>query len=60
MQLTLTALNLSRTAYASFTLDAMNFFIEYDFSPVNTAAKGGGRFTCQLLNKVSFPLIELT
>ena len=52
-QLTITALNLSRTAYASFALDSRGFFISYDFkgSPAGTA-KGADRFTCQLLNKV--------
>lgn len=52
LQLTLTALNLSRTAYASFALDARSFFVSYEFK--NTlSVKGGDRFTCQLLNKVS-------
>ncbi|KXL50958.1 hypothetical protein M433DRAFT_149219 [Acidomyces richmondensis BFW] len=50
-KLTITALNLSRTAYASFTLDATKFFVDYNFSPVNSRVKGGDRFTCQLLNK---------
>ncbi|KAK4494038.1 hypothetical protein PRZ48_015225 [Zasmidium cellare] len=45
-KLTLTALNLSRTAYASFSLDARQFFISYDFN-----ASAGDRFTCQLYNK---------
>lgn len=49
-KLTITALNLSRTAYASFSLDARTFFIEYVFNgKPNT--KGLDRFTCQLLNK---------
>lgn len=50
-QLTITALNLSRTAYASFALDARSFFIDYEFGG-SSATKGGDRFTCQLLNKV--------
>ena len=49
-KLTITALNLSRTAYASFSLDAKSFFINYDFKS-KPAMKGGDRFTCQLLNK---------
>lgn len=49
-QLTFTALNSSRTAYASFSLDAKQFFIDYDFD-VNNAASAGDRFTCQLYNK---------
>lgn len=52
-KLTLTALNSSRTAYASFALDAKTFFINYDFD-VRHASSGGDRFTCQLFNKVSF------
>ncbi|KAK5718637.1 hypothetical protein LTR15_008370 [Elasticomyces elasticus] len=53
-KLTVTALNLSKTAYAAFALDAKTFFIDYDFSASsNTSAKTADRFTCQLLNKVS-------
>ncbi|WPH02781.1 Rad9-domain-containing protein [Acrodontium crateriforme] len=48
--LTITALNLSRTAYASFALDAKTFFISYDFQ-ATSSLKNGDRFTCQLLNK---------
>ncbi|KAM3421792.1 DNA repair protein rad9 [Cercospora zeina] len=47
---TLTALNSSRTAYASFALDATSFFIDYDFD-ANNQASGGDRFTCQLNNR---------
>ncbi|KAF2211001.1 hypothetical protein CERZMDRAFT_112831 [Cercospora zeae-maydis SCOH1-5] len=47
---TLTALNSSRTAYASFALDATSFFIDYDFD-ANSQASGGDRFTCQLNNR---------
>ncbi|KAF2772848.1 hypothetical protein EJ03DRAFT_171613 [Teratosphaeria nubilosa] len=52
-KLSLTALNLSRTAYASFAFEAKAFFIEYRFSPSSssTSTMGGDRFTCQLLNK---------
>ncbi|KAF2725058.1 Rad9-domain-containing protein [Polychaeton citri CBS 116435] len=48
--LTLTALNLSRTAYASFALDANTFLLEYKFHPVSSV-RGNDRFTCQLYNK---------
>ncbi|PPJ57376.1 hypothetical protein CBER1_01424 [Cercospora berteroae] len=51
---TLTALNSSRTAYASFALDARSFFLDYDFdanSQASGQASGGDRFTCQLYNK---------
>ncbi|KAK5169586.1 uncharacterized protein LTR77_005563 [Saxophila tyrrhenica] len=50
VQLTFTALNLSRTAYASFALDSRSFFINYEFQG-SGAAKDGDRFTCQILNK---------
>lgn len=56
-QLTITALNLSRTAYAAFALDSRSFFISYDFrgggGGSSSSVKGGDRFTCQLLNKVN-------
>lgn len=51
-QLTLTALNSSRTAYASFSLDANSFFLVYDFNVRKTQGRSD-RFTCQLFNKVS-------
>ncbi len=53
-QLTITALNLSKTAYAAFALDARTFFIDYHFS-ASSSAETGDRFTCQLLNKVRIP-----
>ncbi|KAI7190434.1 Rad9-domain-containing protein [Hortaea werneckii] len=49
-KLIITALNLSRTAYASFALDAKVFFLEYQFR-ASSSSNGGDRFTCQLLNK---------
>ncbi|KAK4619625.1 DNA repair protein rad9 [Fulvia fulva] len=49
-KLTLTALNSSRTAYASFALHARAFFLDYDFKS-NNAGSGGDRFTCQLYNR---------
>jgi cell cycle checkpoint control protein RAD9A len=56
-QLSITALNLSRTAYASFALGARSFFIDYEFQGT-VSAKGGDRFTCQVLNKVGACLIS--
>ncbi|KAH9844820.1 rad9 protein [Teratosphaeria destructans] len=51
-QLSLTALNLSRTAYASFAFEAKAFLNDYRFSPSSSSTStGGDRFTCQLLNK---------
>lgn len=54
-QLTLTALNSSRTAYASFSLDPRTFFINYNFDVRNPPGKSD-RFTCQLYNRVSLHL----
>jgi cell cycle checkpoint control protein RAD9A len=51
-------LNLSKTAYASFSFDAESFFISYSFNIVQ-ASTSGDRFTCQLLNKVSCGVIAL-
>ncbi|KAK5118044.1 hypothetical protein LTR62_004090 [Meristemomyces frigidus] len=49
-KLTITALNLSKTAYAAFALEAVSFFAEYQYDG-SGSAKRGDRFTCQLLNK---------
>lgn len=51
LQLTFTALNLSRTAYASSAFDGGIFFTSYDYQGT-ASSKGADRFTCQLLNKV--------
>lgn len=56
-QLSLTALNSSKSAYASFSLDSRVFFSTYHFmisSHSNHARSTSldGRFTCQLYNKV--------
>ena len=53
----LTALNSSKSAYASFSLDRNVFFDEYNFSPIIIKDKHAtdnveSRFTCQLYNKV--------
>lgn len=57
IQLVLTALNSSKSAYASFSLDKTTFFEEYDFGAArsqNQHAREDGepRFTCQMYNKV--------
>ena len=61
-QLSLTALNSSKSAYASFTLDSQVFFSKYHFTsshPNQTRPTGlDGRFTCQLYNKVR-PLAQI-
>ncbi|KAK6438163.1 hypothetical protein LTR95_005641 [Oleoguttula sp. CCFEE 5521] len=49
-KLTITSLNLARTAYASFSFDAEIFFINYDLNS-SSLPKGGDRFTCQLYNR---------
>ncbi|EKG20046.1 Rad9 [Macrophomina phaseolina MS6] len=45
-RLSLTALNSSKSAYASFVLDASKFFSDYRF-----ASDADGRFTCRIYNK---------
>ncbi|KAK7712734.1 hypothetical protein SLS57_007688 [Botryosphaeria dothidea] len=49
-RLSLTALNSSKSAYASFALDSSKFFSHYKFVP--TARNSDGRFTCRIYNKV--------
>ena len=58
LQLILTALNSSKSAYASFSLDRNVFFEKYNFNPILTKGKNAtdnteSRFTCQLYNKVT-------
>ncbi|KAB2579954.1 Rad9 [Lasiodiplodia theobromae] len=48
-KLSLTALNSSKSAYASFAFDASKFFSSYSFAPA--AANVDGRFTCRIYNK---------
>ncbi|KAK0508589.1 hypothetical protein JMJ35_008865 [Cladonia borealis] len=55
-RLVLTALNSSKSAYASFSLDRNVFFEKYSFSPILTKGQNAtditeSRFTCQLYNK---------
>jgi cell cycle checkpoint control protein RAD9A len=49
-QLALTALNTSKSAFASISLEKSRFFSFYDFVPRN--ASSDERFTCSILNKV--------
>ncbi|KAL9025332.1 MAG: hypothetical protein Q9196_005823 [Gyalolechia fulgens] len=52
--LTLTALNSSKSAYASFTLDRRDFFESYSYSrkrSIHSNEDHESRFTCQLYNK---------
>lgn len=48
IKLNLTALNLSRTAYAACSLDAKTYFSSYIFTPSN----GTDRFAAKIYNKV--------
>ncbi|OJD28936.1 dna repair protein rad9 [Diplodia corticola] len=48
-KLSLTALNSSKSAYASFALDSSAFFSSYKFAPAT--ANVDGRFTCRVYNK---------
>ncbi|GME28296.1 Rad9 [Neofusicoccum parvum] len=48
-RLSLTALNSSKSAYASAALDAAKFFSHYTFAPATS--NGDGRFTCRIYNK---------
>jgi len=53
-QLVLTALNSSKSAYASFTLFGNKFFSKYQYKPVRSANQAKEKFTCKIYNKVSF------
>lgn len=55
-KLVLTALNSSKSAYASFSFDNTVFFEKYSFKATQAKGQqstqdGGARFTCQLYNK---------
>ncbi|MCJ1304496.1 hypothetical protein MMC08_007308, partial [Hypocenomyce scalaris] len=55
-KLILTALNSSKSAYASFALESSVFFEKYEFSASpsrgqRSGSDGEGRFTCQIYNK---------
>lgn len=47
-QLSLAALNLSKSAYASFTFEKEEFFLLYEYDALTRA---GDRFSCSILNK---------
>ena len=49
-QLVLTALNSSKSAYASFTLIGSQFFSKYHYKGVN--GPGKEKFNCKIYNKV--------
>ena len=48
-QLLLSALNSSKSAYAFFSFDKDEFFVEYEFD--NDLSRRDGRFTCCILNR---------
>ncbi|KAI4249259.1 MAG: hypothetical protein L6R40_000717 [Gallowayella cf. fulva] len=53
-KLTLTTLNSSKSAYASFAFDSSAFFETYSFKDTrrsDPSQEGGNRFTCQVYNK---------
>lgn len=59
LQLVLTALNSSKSAYASFSFDKTTFFERYNFNIPQIRSQqshedGEARFTCQLYNKVRY------
>ncbi|KAF2097221.1 hypothetical protein NA57DRAFT_77475 [Rhizodiscina lignyota] len=49
-RLTLSALNLAKSGYASFVLQGPEFFDSYNFTPA-PAAGDNGRFTCEITSK---------
>ncbi|OBT62666.1 hypothetical protein VE03_07509 [Pseudogymnoascus sp. 23342-1-I1] len=49
--LVLTALNTTRTGYASFTFATNKFFSKYIYNPPRTSGSTKGKFTCRLYNK---------
>ena len=53
MKLVLTALNSSKSAYASFTLVGSKFFSRYHFKGSGEAG-ARGKFNCKIYNKVAF------
>ena len=61
-QLSLTALNSSKSAYASFCLDGSDFFDKYFYSSDSSEGERSdgvseARFTCQVYNKVHLNLL---
>ena len=51
-KLVLTALNTTRTGYASFTFATNVFFSKYIYNPTRISGSTKGKFTCRLYNKV--------
>ncbi|ELR06418.1 hypothetical protein GMDG_02134 [Pseudogymnoascus destructans 20631-21] len=49
--LVLTALNTTRTGYASFTFTTNKFFSKFIYNPPRTSGSTKGKFTCRLYNK---------
>ncbi|KAL0264199.1 hypothetical protein SLS55_000145 [Diplodia seriata] len=58
-KLSLTALNSSKSAYASFAFDSSSFFSSYKFAPA--AANVDGRFTCRVTKtyKLTYESVEV-
>lgn len=52
LQLVLTALNSSKSAYCSFTLVGNKFFSKYIYSPVRPRSQVKEKFNCKIYNKV--------
>ena len=53
IQLVLTALNTSKSAYASFKLTGNKFFSKYQFKPPRSGTQAKDKFYCKIYNKVS-------
>jgi hypothetical protein len=49
----LTALNTSKSAYASFKLIGNKFFSKYQFKPPRSGTQAKDKFYCKIYNKVS-------
>jgi cell cycle checkpoint control protein RAD9A len=52
-QLVLTALNTSKSAYASFKLMGNKFFSKYQYKPPRSGPQAKEKFYCKIYNKVS-------
>lgn len=52
LQLNLTTLNSTKSAYASFTLIGNKFFSKYQYMPVRGGRQTVEKFTCRIYNKV--------
>ncbi|KAI6714962.1 hypothetical protein JHW43_002469 [Diplocarpon mali] len=56
-KLVLTALNSSKSAYASFSLGS-KFFSKYHFKPVKTGPQAKDKFTCKIYNKALLSIFK--